>query len=121
MSWTRIDETTRAGAMSDRVLTPDEQDAVSDCLDAAAEWYAGRMPWTVAAGIGTWHDSPARTRFLAITTTPKTDSRYPALIALLDVLVDASGYVRTKQGVYSRRELGEHDVPVHVAPFQEVA
>lgn len=106
--------------MSERILTPDEQDAVSDVLDAAAEWRAGRLPWTVAADIGTYH-GPARTRFLAITTTPKTDKRWHDLMALLNVLTDAAGYVRTRQGVYSRRELGDHDVPVHTAPLEDVA
>ena len=104
--------------MSARVLTPDEQDAVADVLDAAHEWQAGRMPWQVAASIGAWHDSPSRTRFLAITTTPSTDPRWHALKALLDVLVDASGYVRCRQGVFSKRELGEHDVAVHIAPLE---
>ena len=114
MTWTHVSDTGRAGTMSDRVLTPEQQTAVADCLDAAAEWHAGRLPWEIAANIGD-AGTPARTRFLAITTTPATDPRYPALRALLNVLIDASGWVRTRQGVFSRRELGEHDVIVHLS------
>ena len=114
MTWTHVSETDRAGAMSARVLTPDQQDAVNDVLDASAEWRAGRMPWEVAASIGGWH-SPERTRALAIGTTPRTDPRWHDLMALLDVLIDASGWVRTRQGVFSRRELGERDVIVHLS------
>lgn len=117
MSWTHVAEAGRAGAMSARTLTPDEQDAVADVLDAAHEWRAGRLPWQAAANIGTYHN-PERTRFLAITTTPKTDSRWHDLMALLNVLVDMSGFVRTRQGVYSTRELGEHEIPVHIAPWE---
>lgn len=117
MTWTHVAEAGRAGAMSDRVLTPDEQDAVADVLDAAAEWRAGRLPWQEAASIGTYHN-PSRTRFLAITTTPKTDPRWHDLMALIDVLIDAEGFVRCTQGIYSPRELGEMDIPVHIAPWK---
>ena len=119
MTWEAV--ATKAGAMSNRVLTPDEVDEVEYVLDAAAKWAAGRLPWQQAANVGTWHDSAARTRFLAITTTPNSDVRWHDLKRLLDVLVDASGYVRTKQGVYSSRELGEHDVAVHFVQQERAA
>ena len=108
--------TERAGAMSARVLTPDERAIVDDVLDAAAEWRLGRMPWQDAARV---HDH--RARFLATTTTDRSDPRWHALQRLLDALTDATGYVRTRQGCFSRYELGERGVVVHVALRKDAA
>ena len=113
MTWLHTSET---GPLSRRTLSPEQQDAVNDALDSAAAWRAGELPWQEAARLSTGH-----IRALAVAVTPKTDTRRGALEALQDVLIDASGFVRTTQGTYSRRTLGEYDVVVHIHPREEGA
>lgn len=112
---------TRAGAMSERVLTPDERADVEDVLEAAAEWHAGRLPLPAAAAVGTYGDSPAHARFLATTTTPREDARWHDLQAMLTALVKAQGYELTRQGCFSRYDLGSVGAVVHPAERRDAA
>lgn len=100
-----------------RPLTPDDRANVEDVLDAAAAWRAGELPWTVAAAVApTAYGatmSAGYTRFLAIRTTPLSDPRRPALMALITYLIDMTGVVRTTSGMFTPAELGQSDAAVH--------
>lgn len=113
MTWAKASD---AGPMSPRVLTPEESAEVNDVLDAAHAFANGEMPWHAAASIG-----DGRLRGLATVTTDRHDPRWTSLMRLLDVLIDASGHVRTNHGIYSNRQLGEYDVAVHIHPREDHA
>lgn len=95
-------------------LTFEDVVAVEDCLDAAAAWQRGEMPWHVAAGVGTIRDwrgqvSSPYSRYVAYRVTPPTDPRRQALAALIDVIVRQLGYRVTRQGVFIASEMREND------------
>lgn len=97
-----------------RALTPDETAEANDVLDAAAEWAAGRMPWEVAAQVGTIENngrpSPSSTRFIATVLVSPLDPRRPHLKALIDHLLVMQGLTVTEGGIYTQRDLNElHD------------
>ena len=106
-------------------LTTEDKQAITDILDAAHEWRAGRMDWTAAASIGAvpvnGRLSEGYARFLAVRLTPASDPRRADLLALIDKLVDMSGMVRTTQGTFTRGELGESDAAVHAHRRREAA
>lgn len=99
-----------------RLLTTDERAEVDDILDAAAEWQAGRMDWRAVAGLGRLEingaPSESYSRFVAVAMTPPGDPRRAALLAFLDVLVRAEGYIATRQGTFTRHETRMHDQAV---------
>lgn len=114
MTWLQPTERRDTGRAD---LTPDELDTINDVLDAAQAFADGALPFYEAAAIGTLADwrgvvSPAYTRYVAMTRTPKNDPRKGALLRLLDALVSAEGYVITRQGVYQRWEIRESDEQV---------
>ena len=95
-------------------LTFEDQAAIEDVLDAAAAWQAGDMPWTQAASIGALLDwrgeqSQSYSRYVALRVTPRTDPRWDALLALVNVIVQAMGYVATTQGLFTRAEIRENE------------
>ncbi len=95
-----------------RPLTPEDQQSVEDCLDAAAAWEAGDLDLNAAAHIGTllYEGYPSRTysRAVALIRTPRADPRWHALNRMVDVLATAM-YVKTKAGLMTSEELHAHD------------
>lgn len=97
-----------------RELSPEELDSIQDCLDAAVEWDAGRLPLNAAAQVGTilthqGHPSRAYSRHVAsLWAWRAKDSRWPALNRMVNVLAGAV-YVKTRAGLFSSAELHEHD------------
>lgn len=105
-----------------RPLTPEEEDSVTDVLDAAAAWKAGTLPLTAAAAIGTItyrdHISPRYSRFVAIATTPVGDPRRAALLEMVELMVSKMHMV-TRFGVISRLEEHEHDQAIAALRMHE--
>jgi hypothetical protein len=95
-----------------RPLEPWESDTVQAVLDAAQEWADGHITLNDAAHCGILdydgHPSPRYSRLVAITTTPRTDPRWPSLYELVCTITDAQ-YVVTKAGLFTRDELHQHD------------
>lgn len=107
-------------------LTPEEQASVDDVLDAAAAFATGMLPFYEAAAIGTLTDwrgnvSPAYTRYVAATRTPKNDPRRADLDTLLDRLIVAEGYVVCPQGTFTRWEIRENEAGWANANFERTA
>lgn len=105
-------------------LTPEQQASVDDVLDAAAAWAAGHLPFYEAAAIGTIEDangtpSPAYTRYVATIRTLSDDPRRKNLMDLLDVLIEAQGYVMTRQGVYTKFEIRDNEAGWQYANLNE--
>lgn len=92
-------------------LTKDDWQDISDVLDAAAEWDAGRLPLEVFAHTGTMArpagglPSAAYTRHVAVRVTSPDDPRWRSLMRALDALADFAGYIKTQHGTFSRDEL----------------
>lgn len=88
-----------------------ESAEIADCLDAAAEWAAARLPLEVFARVGTTRlprtgkPSAAYTRYLATIATPATDPRRADLLRAIDALLDLQGYRRTNHGVFDADDL----------------
>ncbi len=86
-----------------RELSPDEVADVEDILDAAAEWQAGRLPLGELMRIGSLthgtRPSPGYSRFTALYTTSKSDTRRAALMAAIEELIRRDGWVSTGQGL----------------------
>lgn len=101
MGWTSTAVTD--GPISDREVDPETRAAVEDVLDAAAAWRAGTLPLGAAIKIGGGY-----LRMVATSVTPKADPRWHDLQAMIDTLVSMQGYETTRQGVYSRREVGDN-------------
>lgn len=104
-----------------RDLTDDEQGAVADILDAAAEWAAGRLPLHALSEVGklpAWNaagrrcESAGYGRALALMSTPPSDPRWPALRDAIEELVRRQEVVVTTQGVFEREDLYERGVTV---------
>lgn len=101
-----------------RALDDWERDTIGDTLDAAQAWADGELDLNTAAHCGVLeyqgpndpapHPSPRYSRFIAITTTPRTDPRWPALDRLVRTIV-ARQMIVTIQGVYESHELHIHD------------
>jgi len=111
MSWKHMDDRRETDR---RDLTPEEQATIEDVLDAAQAFADGDVPFYEAASIGTLTDwkgivSPSYTRYVALVRTPKNDPRTKALRQLLDTLVEAEGWVVTRQGVFGRWEIHENN------------
>lgn len=111
-------------------ITPDHQACVDDVLDAAADWYDGRMPWNVAASVGeierrtmtgTWHRSPGYTRAVALRHTSTDDPRWRALSDLCTEIVRKTGFVITAFGVFDTDELHQHDDAVRFVRLHDRA
>lgn len=94
-----------------RDLTPDEQLEVNDCLDAASEWAAHRLPWQEAARVGTilCHGRPSApyTRFIATVLTSPRDPRRQCLADLIDHLLAVQGLTKTPHGLATQRDLND--------------
>ncbi|MGI8406035.1 MAG: hypothetical protein ACR2OE_14955 [Thermomicrobiales bacterium] len=94
-----------------RALTPEETADVNDALDAAADWAAGRLPWELAANVGTVENngrpSPSFTRFIATVLVSPLDPRRPHLKALIGHLLVMQGLTVTDGGIYTQRDLNE--------------
>jgi glutathione synthase/RimK-type ligase-like ATP-grasp enzyme len=91
-------------------LTDEDVASIEDCLDAAAAWRRGELPWQAAANVGAVRTGrgealPSYTRHIAVRITPKSDTRRADLLALIDVLVRAEGYVVTTNGVFRPEEI----------------
>ena len=101
-----------------RALTPDEAADVNDCLDAAAEWAAGRLPWQAAANVGTilceGRPSSGYSRFIAFLLTPKSDPRRRCLDALGTYLDTQQGLRVTPRGTFSQRDINELHESEHI-------
>lgn len=97
-----------------RALTFEEQVEVEDVLDAALAWTNGELELGVAANLGgietDGHPSAPYTRFVALRTTPRSDPRWQALDSLCTKLSRMSGYMITRQGVFTRRDMAESKV-----------
>jgi hypothetical protein len=95
-----------------RALEPWEQESIADVLDAAAAWAAGQLDLNTAAHTGVieyrGHPSPRYSRFIAITTTPRTDPRWQALDRLVTKITNAAA-VPTHQGLFDVTDLHQHD------------
>lgn len=94
-----------------RTLTPEEQEAVEEVLDAADYGLADAA--TTGALCWAGQPSPAYTRFVALAVTPTSDPRRAALETLRDKLISQSGFIRTEQGIFSAEDLGTYDVALH--------
>ncbi len=92
-----------------RPLTCDEAAVVEDVLDAASEWQAGRLPLGELMRIGSLthgtRPSPGYSRFTALYTTSKSDTRRAALMAAIEEMVRREGWVSTGQGLDQQGEL----------------
>lgn len=122
MKWKHTDEIPRDTDRPD--LTPEEQASVDDVLDAAVAFATGMLPFPEAASIGTltdWqgNESPAYSRYVAMTRTPKNDPSRSDLMALIEQLVRAEGYVVTRQGVYQPWEIRENEAGWQHANFDK--
>lgn len=101
-----------------RVLDDWERDTIEAVLESASEWDAGRLSLNDAAHCGVLEyqgpndpaplPSPRYSRFIAATTTPRTDPRWHALDRLVRTVV-AKQMIVTQQGVYESHELHLHD------------
>ncbi len=101
-----------------RALQDWERDTIEDTLDAAQAWADGGLDLNTAAHTGVLeyqgpndpapHPSPRYSRFIAATTTPRTDPRWHALDRLVRTIV-AKQMIVTNQGVYESAELHIHD------------
>lgn len=94
--------------LPDRYSESDKQ-AINDVLDAATEWAEGRMPFSVAASIGTIErngkPSPAFARLLATVLTSPRDPRRRHLDDLIDYLLAVQGLTKTPHGLATQRDL----------------
>lgn len=97
-----------------RELSPEELDSIQDCLDAAVEWDAGRMPLNTAAHVGTvlthdGHPSRSYSRHVAsLWAWRAKDPRWKALDRMVNVLSTAM-YVPTNQGLFTSADMHQHD------------
>lgn len=124
MRWKHLDEVAQPERPHGE-YSPEEVAAIEDVLDVAVAFVAGDVPFYEAAAIGTLLDwrgivSPPYTRYLAMDFARKRgDPRKRALMALLDRLVVAEGYVVCAQGVYTRAEIAANEAGWQYANFDK--
>lgn len=95
-----------------RTLDPWEEQDMTDVLDAATEWDAGRLPLSEFAKIGMIRDSPAYTRYLTVLRT-SDPARRSVLLRAIDALLHANPALKvTAHEVYSRWDLLDAGLPV---------
>lgn len=79
--------------------TPEEIEAVESVLDIAEGWRQGKLPLAEARALCT-----AGERRVAMAKA-RRDRRWPHLMAMLDAMIAADGFVATQHGCFHRREL----------------
>lgn len=126
MRWKHLDEVARPGRVPGE-YTPEEVAAIEDVLDVAVAFVAGDVPFYEAAAIGTLVDwrgnvSPPYTRYMAMDFARKRDDpRKRALMALLDTLIVAEGYLDTNFGVFTKWEIRDNEAGWEHANFDRNA